>query len=200
MTLVGADYYIYGNTRLSNINLGSNVILYIGNPSGGSGTIKVYVAGPTNLAPISKIIVNKGYSLELYLGGNMYAAPQSEISYDYDLVPGPPYTLPQDTDVNGVIETGLSVSILGTSDMSTDPATPLCTSILLQPKDDFYGTIYAPDASLTLKPNGNFYGAVVGGNTIDMYPGEGFVFIPALFDWADVEELYMGIKHGSWWE
>jgi hypothetical protein len=98
---------------------------------------------------------------------------------------------------NLIIEAASSISIKGTV---ASNGTPLCTNINLFPNGDFYGAVYAPDASLTLKPGDNFYGAIVGGNNINLQPGGTFMFIPSLVDFSDVESLYMGIKHGSWWE
>ena len=116
----------------------------------------------------------------------MQAEPGSEITYA-----GPPIT---DAEI---IKAAESISIKGTV---TSDGTPLCTNIELKPDNNFYGTIYAPDASMQLEPGGDFYGAIVGAGTIELKPGGTFMFIPSLVDLLDVEVLYMGIKKGSWWE
>ena len=96
-----------------------------------------------------------------------------------------------------IIDAASRISIKGT--VAPD-GTPLCEEINFQPRGDFYGTIYAPDAEINMQPNGDFYGAIVGGHSINMQPGGSYYFIPSLLDTHDIEILYMGIKHGSWWE
>jgi hypothetical protein len=182
------NYRITKSIKLSSIS--TTDTLYIGDPSAvNKGNITVYVTGTTNLNTHSKLIVNKGYSLTLYLGGNMSTASNAEIFYDY--YANGTSNHPPDTDVSGVVETAKAISIKGTAS---------CKTIHFQPNGDFYGTIYAPDASIEMWPNGDFYGAVIGGTSIDIKPGGAFMYIPSLVNSSDVEVLYMGVKHGSWWE
>jgi len=180
-TKVGSNYYIYGNMQINGGYSTSNT-LYIGDPCAtNKGPIKVYVAGATNLNSHSSLIVNAGYSLELYLGGDMYTASNSVIRYG---------TTTPTTNAQ-IIDAAKRITIKGTTN---------CTSILLQPNGSFYGTIYAPDASLTMQPGGNFYGAILGAENITLKPTGDFIFIPCVIDPCDVEILSMGVKHGSWWE
>jgi len=179
--------YIYGTIlpqQFNGLTVGSPSavkILYIqGNPAINGGVVQVYVAGPTLLSADAQLIVTVGTTLELYLGGAMDAKAKSVITY------GGVLTTPE-----GIIEAAKHISIKGTDS---------CTSVKLFNDGDFYGSVYAPMASVEIGNKGNFYGAVVGGSTIDIKNSGNFIYIPDLLDLPDVEVLYMGIKHGSWWE
>lgn len=182
--------HISGDIRLKGLQFKSGVLkgvdtIYIkGDPSINEGRVNVFVDGVTDLD--ASIIVTEGTSLTLYLGGNLVSGPGAEIIYGGELV----------TDT-GIIEAAKSISIKGT--IAAD-GTPLCTEIHFQPKGDFYGTIYAPDAAIEMWPVGDFYGAIVGGNSVELKPGGTYMYIPSLVETEDVEVLYMGIKQGSWWE
>lgn len=150
------------------------------------GDIDIFVDGDTYFIPDSNFVVADDSTLDLYLGGNLWAQPNSSIIYGGEV----------STD-DGIIEAASSISIKGTS---TADGIALCDEIHFQPDGDFYGTIYAPDASIELWPNGDFYGAVIGGYSVEIKPGGSFYYIPELVDTDDVEILYMGVKYGSWWE
>lgn len=186
MTIAGPNAIIVGDTKLSGLIFGSGVLknvttIYI------QGDVDVFVDGKTTLdAPSSKIIVSDNSKLDLYLGGDLYASPKCSISYSGEL-----------TSDAGKIEAASNITIKGT--VAAD-GTPLCNDIHFQPTGNFYGTIYAPDASIEMWPNGNFYGAVVGGNNVEIKPGGSYYYIPSLVNTQDIEVLYMGIKYGSWWE
>ena len=150
------------------------------------GDVDIFVDGDTYFIPSSNIVVADNSIMDLYLGGNLWAQPGSSIVYGGEVA----------TEA-GIVEAATNISIKGT--IASD-GTVLCNEIHFQPDGDFYGTIYAPDASIELWPNGDFYGAVVGGYDLQIKPGGSYVFIPALLDTQDVEILYMGIKYGSWWE
>ena len=150
------------------------------------GNVDIFVNGDTYLVPGTNIIVADDSTLDLYLGGDLWAQPGSSIIYGGEV-----------TSDAGIIEAATNISIKGTVDSDGNA---LCEEIHFQPDGDFYGTIYAPDASIELWPNGDFYGAVVGGYDLEIKPGGSFYYIPELVNGTDVEVLYMGIKHGSWWE
>jgi hypothetical protein len=186
MTITVPNAYITGDTKLNGLNIGSGAFknvttIYI------QGDVDIFVNGATTLdSPGSKIIVTDNSKLDLYLGGDLYASPKCIISYGGELV----------TDA-GKMEAGASITIKGTA---ASDGTPLCDEIHFQPNGDFYGSIYAPDAAIEMWPNGNFYGAVVGGESVEIKPGGSYYYMPSLINTNDIEVLYMGIKHGSWWE
>ena len=186
ITIAEPNAYITGDTKLNGFVFGSgnfeNVnTVYI------QGNVDIFVDGATELSKHgSNIIVTDNSTLNLYLGGNLNAAPQCGILYGGEL-----------STEAGIIKAASSISLKGT--VAPD-GTPLCYEIHFHPGGDFYGTIYAPDASIEMWPNGNFYGAIVGGESIEIKPGGNYYFIPALLDTQDEEVLYMGIKYGSWWE
>ncbi|MBN2589346.1 MAG: pilus assembly PilX N-terminal domain-containing protein [Sedimentisphaerales bacterium] len=151
-----------------------------------SGNVDIFVDGQTYLTPGTKIIVADDSTLDLYLGGNFWAQPGSSIIYGGEV-----------STEAGIIEAASNISIKGTVDSDGNV---LCDEIRFQPDGDFYGTIYAPDASIELWPNGDFYGAVVGGYDVLIKPGGSYYYVPALVNTQDLEVLYMGIKYGSWWE
>jgi len=186
--------YIYGDMKLNGLQLnvgGPTTVdtVYIqGNPAVNGGEVNIFVDGPTILNPNTQIIVTEDSSMILYLGGNMDVKPGADIIYG---------DTPHVTDAE-IIEAASSIRIKGTVDPD---GIPLCTEIQFSPNSDFYGSIYAPDASpLSIAPNGNFYGAVVGSNDITINPGGTFMFIPSLVNIGDEEILYVSLKQGSWWE
>lgn len=104
-----------------------------------------------------------------------------------ELMPAPPF----DCDLKRrITEAAIAISIKGT---------PACKKVIFKNSGGFYGTIYAPDSEIIIDNSGTFYGAIVGGNTFDIKSST-FMYIPGLFCFQDDEVLYMGIKHGSWWE
>jgi len=174
--------YISGDIELNGLTL-TGVI----NTLNIEGDVEIFVNGDTYLGTNTKLIVTDGSSLILKLGGNLMVMPGSYIIYG---------ATPHVTD-DEIIEAAKAISIKGTVALD---GTPLCTAIDFKPDGDFYGTIYAPDASLYIASGGDFYGAIVGGLDITLKPVGSFVYIPSLVDINDVEVLFMGIKHGSWWE
>jgi hypothetical protein len=159
--------------------------LYIGD---NGGEVKIFVDGFTRLNSGAKIIVKEGTSLKLYLGGNMQAMPNCSIYYG----DGTPVGTAE------IEEAATRISIYGTVNPVTGE--PYCTNIEFKPNGSFYGSIYAPEASLQLEPLNNFYGAIIGGNDVDLKPGGTYLYVASLFDFPDIEVMYMGVKHGSWWE
>jgi hypothetical protein len=153
------------------------------------GNVEIFVNGDTYLSPETQIVVAEGATLTLYLGGNLMMMPGSNITYG---------TVPPATD-SQIVDAAKAISIKGTVGPLPDEI-PDCTEIRFQPNDDFYGSIYAPDAAIELWPGGDFYGAVVGGNSLELKPGGTFIFVSELYDFPDIEIMYMGVKHGSWWE
>jgi hypothetical protein len=186
MTIAEPNAYISGDTKLNGFVIGSGAFknvttVYI------QGNVDIFVDGLTTLDKNgTKIIVKDGSSLDLYLGGDLYASPKCTISYGGEVI----------TDA-GIIEAASSISIKGTA---ASDGTPLCNDLHFQPNGNFYGTVYAPDASIEMWPNGNLYGAVVGGLSVQVKPGGSYYYIPSLVNNPDLETLYMGIKYGSWWE
>lgn len=163
------DYYIYGSSQLSSTvlsNLKSTETLRIGNPAAvNKGAISISVTG-SELNLSGKLIVTPGYSLTLYLNQSLVTKPGFAFTYG---------DTPLTTDAQK-IEAAKAISIKGT--VNSD-GTPACGSINFQPNGDFYGTIYAPDASpLYIAPTGSIYGAIVGAGTITLKPGVSYMFIP----------------------
>ncbi len=186
MTIVEPNAYITGDIKLNGLAIGSGTLknvktIYI------QGDVDIFVDGATTLeSPGSKVIVADNSKLDLYLGGDFSTSPNCQVIYGGEVI----------TEA-GIIEAASSISIKGT--VAAD-GTPLCDEIHFHPDGDFYGTIYAPDASIEMWPNGDFYGAVVGGYDVLIKPGGSYIYIPDLVNTQDIEILYMGIKYGSWWE
>ena len=130
------------------------------------------------------MIVTEGSSLILYLGGDILVMPGSKILYSD--------TLPV-TDAE-IIEAASSICIRGA--VASD-GTPLCFDVDFRPDLNFYGTMYAPDASLVLEPGGNFCGSIAAKDII-LKPQGIFTYIPSLAN--NIVPLSMCVKKGSWWE
>ncbi len=104
----------------------------------GTGTLRIYSAGEVSFTGNSSVNVTPdpvGSDLNIKLYGNDNIFLNSVVN-----VPG----------------TASKFSVYGTTN---------CNSIHFTGNDDFIGTIYAPQADISLTGNGNFMGAIVG-NTI----------------------------------
>ena len=175
--------HIYGDMKLDELQFGiaplvGVLTLYI------HGDVSVFVDGITKLAPTTRIVVTKGSSLILYLGGDMQVKPGSDILYS-DITPV--------TEAE-IVEAADSISIRGT--VASD-GTPLCFNVEFRPDHDFYGNIYAPDAALVLEPGGDYCGSVAS-RSIELKPTGTFVYVPSLA--SNIVPLSMCVKKGSWWE
>lgn len=179
--------YIEENIKLDELRLGTAPLNLVKTLKVIGNKVEVFVDGFTQLPPNTELIVTEGSSLVLYLGGDMEL--KSDIRYG-DIPP---------VNDEEIEDAARAISIMGTVDPITE--IPLCTEIQFFPFNDFYGTIYAPDADpLYIAPGGDFYGAVVGADNLTLKPVGTFNFVTALYEFPDIEVMYMGIKHGSWWE
>jgi type II secretory pathway pseudopilin PulG len=174
---------ISSDMQLSSLTVGSPqtvTTLYITGDD-----IDIYVTGNVLLSSGANLIVTKNSELTLYLGSSLDVKNGSYITYE-----GTPANPDPVTDEALIIEAAKAISIKGTD---------TCQSVKLYNSGNFYGAVYAPEAGVEIGNTAGFYG-VACGETIDIKNSGVFMYIPSLYDFPDVEVLYMGIKRGSWWE
>ncbi len=100
------------------------------------GNCTLYVTGDVDMGQSSEILLEAGASLTIYLDGDWISDNNSGINYTA-------------TDTS-------SFTLYGTGSAGQ--------KIDLKAKSDFYGSIYAPDADLTIYSGGDLYGAFVADN------------------------------------
>jgi len=150
--------------------------------------LNVFIDGDTILASGSTLFITEGSAVNIYLGGSLEAKVGSIITYE---------GLPEGVDIDPVlhedliVEAARSLTIFGTDD---------CDSIILKNSTDFFGKINAPEAYLEIRNSGDFYGAIMGSADLKMFNSGDFYFVSQLYEYLQVETLFMGILPGSWWE
>jgi hypothetical protein len=146
--------------------------------------LKVFINGDMTLGSSAKLTVTAGSAVDLYLGGTLEAKNGSIITYSNIA----DVTNPSDAFI---IEATKSLTLKGTES---------CTSIVLKNSGDFYGLIYAPQAYTEVRNSGDFYGAIISSDEVRISNSGDFYYGGTLFDFPSSETIYMGLKHGSWWE
>ena len=127
------------------------------------GDCRIYVVGKMTLNNNAELLITPGSSLTLYLNGSLEDKNSSGIT-------------------NSTNEAA-RFSMYGTDN---------CEAINLKAKSDFYGAIYAPNASLDIYNGGNLYGAFIGNQTLTIKNSGTFYFDTRLFAvWVDVPTAYL---------
>lgn len=133
------------------------------------GNTTIFVDGKMTMGNGAELYMAPGSSLTVYLNGNM-----------------------EDKNSAGITN--------ATNDATKFLlyATDNCTQLDLKAKTDFYGAVYAPNATLTMYNNGNLYGACVGKN-VEMKNSGSFYFDTRLLTvFMNNQQHYLGIER--WWE
>lgn len=162
-----------------------------GDPAVNDGEVVIYVEGDIIIAAGAELIIGDDTNVKLYFGGDLEAKKGSMITNENapDTVSDPLTTAEQDA----IEEAALSFELIGTPSSDTD------RTLILKNSGDFYGAIYAPDHDIILHNGGNIYGGFIG-NSLDMKNTGNFYYVAALYDFNDIEETYLDLQKGSWWE
>ncbi len=134
------------------------------------GNTTIFVDGKMTMGNGAELYMAPGSSLTVYLNGNM-----------------------EDKNSAGITN--------ATNDATKFLlyATDNCTQVDLKAKTDFYGAVYAPNATLTIYNNGNLYGAYIGNQNVEMKNSGGFYFDTRLLSvFMNDQQHYLGIER--WWE
>ena len=146
--------------------------------------LDIFIDGDIILGSIAELIVTTGSRVNLYLGGSLEAKNGSSITYEKIVgIENPPQA--------DIIEAAKSLKLFGTD---------TCNSIILKNSGDFYGAIDAPDAYVEIRNSGDLYGAIMGGMDLKIFNSGDFYFVSELYEFLEIETLFMGIIPGSWWE
>jgi len=170
-----------GNGRYRSIDIKQHQTLEIS-----GGDVVLYVTGDVKIGGGSedacKISIKAGSSLELYLGGNLYAGQGAGIMHE-GITSGSP--------LEDIAAAAMNLKIYGTDS---------CKLIQLKKgSEPYYGAMYAPNADLQLYNSGDLAGAFVG-NSVRMFNSSGvFYYIPALGQVGiDDETAFLAVVR--WWE
>lgn len=153
-------------------------------PRGNMIPLRVYINGDMTLGPAAQLIVTQGSAVEFYLGGSLEAKNGSVITY---------------SNINEISEPSEGFIVEAVQSL-TITGTDSCNSIILKNSSDLYGSIYAPEASLQLSNSSDFYGVIIYSAEAKISNSGDFYYVAANLNFADIEVLYTGRKHGSWWE
>ncbi len=129
--------------KFSGINLGHNEVLTI------DGDISLCITGDISLSNSTRVVINPGSSLTLYLLGNLLAGNSQGFQ-----------NMTQDASNLAIY------------------ATTTVTSVLLKNAPNWYGVIYAPSTDVTIDNGVDLYGAVIANSFIMKNNGTFYVYIP----------------------
>ena len=107
------------------------------------GNVSLYIVGDVILNNSAEIVIEADSSLVLYLGGDLEAKNSSSFNNETQN--------PEDFQIY---------------------ALDSCESMLLKNSSDFYGTIYAPNAEITINNSADMYGSVIAENFIQKNSGD----------------------------
>lgn len=123
------------------------------------GDVTIYVMGGITLGHSAEIEVEENASLTLYLGGNLEGKNSSNI--------------------NNLTEDAKKLQIYGLEG---------CEDIQLKNSSALYGTIYAPNADITMHNSVTVYGAVIG-KSLDMHNSSRLYYDASLRDTGIDDEV-----------
>lgn len=118
-----------------------------------SGNVVLYITGDLEIGESCELIIKDNSSLTLYIDGDIHCRANSAINAEY-----PPED-PKTFQIYGTSETQQSFDI--------------------KAKNDWSGTIYAPNADVILYANGDFYGSTVS-NNFELKAGGNYYYDEAL--------------------
>jgi len=160
----------YSAIRMSNQ---AQLRIASGGNSEANPKVRIYVTGRIEMQNQSKLVLEPGVSLIIYLGGDLIVRNYAKVNADI--------TNPNDST---------KLRIYGTQS---------CTKISLQQNTSFYGGVYAPNAILQLNNSEALYGAFVGrrlrmGNISSIYH---YVTLFAIVDIDDETAAHFELLR--WW-
>ncbi len=136
------------------------------------GDVVLYITGDIELGESCELVVKDNSSLTLYIDGDIHCHANSVINAEY-----PPED-PKKFQLYGTSETAQSFDI--------------------KAKSDWSGTIYAPNADVTLYANGDFYGSTVS-NNFELKSGGNYHYDEALRE-VQVDDLGVRFVVKRWYE
>jgi hypothetical protein len=154
----------------------NNIFVKKGDTSGiveiSGGEVVLYITGDIDLGESCELVVKDGSSLTVYIDGDIHCRTNSAINAEY-----PPED-PKKFQVYGTSETQQFFDI--------------------NAKSDWSGTIYAPNADVTLYANGDFYGSTVS-NNFELKSGGNYHYDVALRE-VHVDDLGVRFVVKRWYE
>jgi hypothetical protein len=136
------------------------------------GDVVLYITGDIELGESCELIVKDNSSLTLYIDGDIHCRVNSAINAEY-----PP-------------EDPKKFQLYGTSTTQQ--------FFDIKAKSDWSGTIYAPNADVTLYANGDFYGSTVS-NNFELKSGGNYHYDEALRE-VQVDDLGVRFVVKRWYE
>ncbi|MBN2456982.1 MAG: hypothetical protein JXB29_10700 [Sedimentisphaerales bacterium] len=135
-----------------------------------TGQCRIFVVGDMTMNNGAEILIDPGASLTLYLNGQL-----------------------EDKNSSGI------TNATNDSTKFTLYGTDNCVKVDLKAKSDFYGSIYTPNADLTLFNGGDVVGAIAGCTNLVIKNSGSFYFDTRLLTvWVDDPLAYFVIER--WWE
>ena len=136
------------------------------------GDVVLYLTGDIDLGESCELVVKDGSSLTIYIDGDIHCRTKSAINAEY-----PP-------------EEPSKFQIYGTAEVQQ--------SFDIKAKNDWSGTIYAPNADVILYANGDFYGSTVS-NSFELKAGGNYYYDEALRK-VNVDDLGVRFVIDRWYE
>jgi hypothetical protein len=137
-----------------------------------SGHVVLYITGDIQLGESCELIIKDNSSLTLYIDGDIHCRANSAINAEF-----PPED-PKTFQIYGTSETQQTFDI--------------------KAKNDWSGTIYAPNGDVTLYANGDFYGSTVS-NNFELKAGGNYHYDEALRE-VQVGDLGVRFVVKRWYE
>ncbi|MBW7989373.1 MAG: hypothetical protein FVQ84_05060 [Planctomycetes bacterium] len=137
-----------------------------------SGNVVLYITGDIEIGESCELIIKDNSSLTLYIDGDIHCRANSGINAEY-----PPED-PKTFQIYGTSETQQSFDI--------------------KAKNDWSGTIYAPNADVILYANGDFYGSTVS-NNFELKAGGNYHYDEALRK-VSIEDAGVRFVVKRWYE
>lgn len=136
------------------------------------GDVVLYITGDIELGESCEITIKDGSSLTLYIDGDIHCRANSGINAEYP------------------VKDSTNFQLYGTSETEQ--------TFDLKAKFDWSGTIYAPNADITLFANGDFYGSTVS-NNFELKSGGNYYYDEALRK-VSIEDAGVRFVVDRWYE
>jgi hypothetical protein len=136
------------------------------------GDVVLYITGSIDLGESCELVVKDGSSLTVYIDGDIHCRTNSAINAEYP---------PEDPS---------KFQIYGTAEVQQ--------SFDIKAKNNWSGTIYAPNADVILYAKGDFYGSVVS-NSFELKAGGNYHYDEALRE-VSIEDVGVRFVVKRWYE
>jgi hypothetical protein len=136
------------------------------------GDVVLYITGDIDIGESCELVIKDNSSLTLYVDGDIHCRANSVVNAEY-----PPED-PKTFQIYGTSETQQIFDI--------------------KAKNDWSGTIYAPNADVTLYANGDFYGSTVS-NNFELKSGGNYFYDEALRE-VQIDDLGVRFVVKRWYE